>query len=116
MAVVSSFLNNSPQTIEVDTRIIAGLILLLIIAGLITMLTLIPRIASATHQFFFSQPTSTVYQKIFSPLLKKRLFGKSLSIVRKKSLALIRGVQRLHLNRLKERECKLRKPKLASLF
>jgi len=67
MAVVSSFLNNSPQTIEVDTRIIAGLILLLIIAGLITMLTLIPRIASATHQFFFSQSTSTVYQKIFSP-------------------------------------------------
>ncbi|NBD15267.1 MAG: mechanosensitive ion channel [Cyanobacteria bacterium] len=67
MESVSNFLNNSPNTMEVDTRIIAGLILLLIIGSLITILALIPKIASATNQIFFSQSANTVYQKTFFP-------------------------------------------------
>jgi len=67
MENASNFFNTLPETTEIDIRIIAGLILLLIIAGLIVLFGIISKIASATTQRLFSQEASTVYQTTLAP-------------------------------------------------
>jgi MscS family membrane protein len=63
----ANFLDNFPTTTEVDTRIIAGITLFLIIFGLLTVLILIPKLTSALTQRLFSEEASTVYQKTIAP-------------------------------------------------
>ncbi|AFZ43063.1 MscS Mechanosensitive ion channel [Halothece sp. PCC 7418] len=67
MESISNFLSNLPKTTEIDTRIIAGLVLFLMISALLGVLLLIPKVASALTQRLFSEQASTVYKKTFAP-------------------------------------------------
>lgn len=67
MKNVSNFLNNLPQTTEIDTRLIAGAVLLIVITALVTLLVLIPKGISVLTQHFFSEQASAVYQKTAAP-------------------------------------------------
>ncbi|NBD33973.1 MAG: mechanosensitive ion channel [Cyanobacteria bacterium] len=80
MESVSNFFNNLPKTTEIDTRIIAGFVLLLTLTLLLGILILIPKIASATTQRLFSERASTVYQKTFAPFQNWLFFTFLLSI------------------------------------
>jgi len=80
MESVSNFFNDLPKTTEIDTRIIAGFVLLLTLTLLLGILILIPKIASATTQRLFSEQASTVYQKTFAPFQNWLFFTFLLSI------------------------------------
>jgi len=67
MESASKILNDLPETTEIDTRILAGLVLFIIILGLTAILTLIPKIISATTRRFFFQRSDTVYKITFAP-------------------------------------------------
>lgn len=67
MENVSEVLDNLPATTEIDTRLIAGIALLITIFLILAILTLLPKLATVFSQRLFSENASTVYSKTIAP-------------------------------------------------
>ncbi len=81
MESASTILNDLPKTTEIDTRIIAGIVLFIIILGLTAILALIPKLVSATTRRFFFQRPDSVYKRTFAPFQNWFFFTVLLGIV-----------------------------------